>query len=50
VRQVRSVVFGLENLAAGLRALDKYRIHIADVARDFARLPRSGFQRFAERR
>ena len=46
VRQMRSVVLGLDRFSA----LGKYGIHIADVADNFTRLPRSGFERLAERR
>src|SRR5260370_9011159 len=38
------VILGLDNLST----LGKYCIHIADVANDFARLPGSCFERFAE--
>ena len=44
VRQMRSVVLGLDNRST----LGKCRVHIADVANNFARLPGRCFERLAE--
>ena len=49
MRQMRRVVFGLDDLCPILAGLGKRRVDIADIADDFAGLSRSFFQRLAER-
>ena len=48
VRQMRSVVLGLDDLSAVFCSLGKRGIHIADVANDFARLGGKLLRAFCE--